>query len=105
MITGFGKRKEKRLETGTDREPKAAHDAHHILDDVAAIVGLQAGGLMMIRSVVLFTHVVGVLVLFIGIAIEWLSLESLRGSTTTEHASSWAKLYGYCTGCTASHSR
>ena len=73
---------------------QGAHDAHRFLDEASAVVGLQAGGLMMIRSVVLFTHVVGVLVLFIGIAIEWLSLESLRGSTTTEHASSWAKLYG-----------
>ena len=49
---------------------------------------------MIIRSVVLFTHVVGMLVLFIGIAFEWLSLESLRRSTTSEHASSWARLYG-----------
>ena len=49
---------------------------------------------MIIRSVVLFTHVVGVLVLFIGIAIEWLSLESLRRSTTSEHAASWVRLYG-----------
>jgi hypothetical protein len=48
---------------------------------------------MIIHSVVLFTHV-GMLVLFIGIAFEWLSLESLRGSTTSEHASSWVRLYG-----------
>ena len=48
---------------------------------------------MIIRSIVLFAHVVGVLVLFIGIALEWLSLESLRRSTTWEHASSWARLY------------
>jgi hypothetical protein len=48
---------------------------------------------MIIRSVVLFTHVVGVLVLFIGMALEWLSLESLRRSTTSEHASSWVRLY------------
>jgi hypothetical protein len=49
---------------------------------------------MIIRSLVLFIHVVGVLVLFIGIAFEWLSLESLRRSTTSEHASSWVRLYG-----------
>jgi uncharacterized membrane protein len=49
---------------------------------------------MIIRSVVLFTHVVGMLVLFISIAFEWLSLESLRRSTTSEHASSWVRLYG-----------
>jgi uncharacterized membrane protein len=49
---------------------------------------------MIIQSVVLFTHVVGELVLFIGIAFEWLSLESLRRSTTSEQASSWVRLYG-----------
>ena len=49
---------------------------------------------MVIRSVVLFFHVIGVLVLFIGIAFEWLSLESLRRSTTSEHASSWVRLHG-----------
>jgi hypothetical protein len=46
----------------------------------------------MIRSVALFTHVVGMLVLFIGIAFEWLGLESLRRATTPEHASSWVRL-------------
>ena len=46
----------------------------------------------MIRSVALFTHVIGMLVLFIGIAVEWLGLESLRRATTAEHASSWARL-------------
>lgn len=49
---------------------------------------------MIIRSVVLFIHVIGVLVLFIGIAFEWLSLESFRRSTTSEHASSWVRLHG-----------
>jgi hypothetical protein len=37
------------------------------------LAGLQAGATMTIRWVVLFTHVVGMLVLFIGIAFEWLS--------------------------------
>ena len=46
----------------------------------------------MIRSVALFTHVIGMLVLFIGIAVEWLGLESLRRATTPAHASSWARL-------------
>lgn len=46
----------------------------------------------MIRSVALFTHVIGMLVLFIGIAVEWLGLESLRRATTLEHASSWVRL-------------
>jgi membrane protein required for beta-lactamase induction len=49
---------------------------------------------MMIRSVVLFIHVIGVLVLFIGIAFEWLSLESLRRPATSEHASTWVRLHG-----------
>ena len=35
---------------------------------------------MIIRSVVLFTHVVGMLVLFIGIAFEWLSTELGRSA-------------------------
>ena len=48
---------------------------------------------MITRSVVLFTHVFGVLVLFIAIALEWLSLESLRRTTTSEHATSWVRLY------------
>jgi uncharacterized membrane protein len=48
---------------------------------------------MIIRSLVLFIHVVGMLVLFIGIAFEWLSLESLRRATTSEHASSSVRLY------------
>jgi len=46
----------------------------------------------MIRSVALFTHVIGMLVLFIGIAIEWLGLEPLRRAATPEHASSWVRL-------------
>jgi uncharacterized membrane protein len=39
------------------------------------------------RSVVLFVHVVGVLALFVGLALEWLSLESLRRSTARAEAS------------------
>jgi hypothetical protein len=46
----------------------------------------------MIRSVVLFVHVVGMLVLFVGMAFEWLSLASLRRSTTPEHATPWVRL-------------
>ena len=49
---------------------------------------------MTIHSVVLFTHVVGVLALFIGMAFEWLSLTSLRRATTSEQASSWVRLHG-----------
>jgi uncharacterized membrane protein len=57
------------------------------------MAGRQAEATMMIRSVVLFMHVLGMLVLFIAIAIEWLSLESLRRATTAEHASSWVGLH------------
>ena len=46
----------------------------------------------MIRSVVLFTHVVGMLLLFVGFAFEWLSLKALRRATTLEHAASWVRL-------------
>lgn len=46
----------------------------------------------MIRSVVLFAHVIGILVLFIGMAFEWLSLESLRRATSSEEASPWVRL-------------
>jgi hypothetical protein len=46
----------------------------------------------MIRSVVLFTHVVGMLLLFVGLAFEWLSLKALRRAMTLEHASSWVRL-------------
>jgi hypothetical protein len=46
----------------------------------------------MIRSVVLFTHVIGMLVLFVGFALEWLSLESLQRATTSGQASSWVRL-------------
>ena len=46
----------------------------------------------MVRSVVLFTHVIGMLVLFISIAFEWLTLESLRRATTSEQASSLVRL-------------
>ena len=41
---------------------------------------------MMIRSVALFAHIVGMVVLFIGLALEWLSLESLRRSTSSQGA-------------------
>jgi uncharacterized membrane protein len=44
---------------------------------------------MIVRSVVLFAHIVGMLALFIGLALEWLSLESLRRSTTPAHGLPW----------------
>jgi len=47
---------------------------------------------MMFRSVALFAHVVGMLVLFVGLAFEWLSLESLQRSHSTQAASAIAVL-------------
>jgi len=44
---------------------------------------------MMVRSVLLFVHIVGMLGLFVGLALEWLSLESLRRSTTLIQGSLW----------------
>src|SRR5436190_9008232 len=53
---------------------------------------VSTGDNVMIRSVVLFTHVVGMLLLFVGFAFEWLSLKALRRATTLEHAASWVRL-------------
>lgn len=47
---------------------------------------------MVIRSVVLFAHVVGMLVLFVGLALEWISLESLRRSSVPGAGSRWVSL-------------
>jgi hypothetical protein len=47
---------------------------------------------MMIRSVLLFVHIVGVLTLFIGLALEWLSLASLRKANTPTQALPWVKV-------------
>ena len=58
----------------------------------------------MMRSVVLFTHVIGMVLLFIGVAFEWVSLESLRRATTSEHALSWATLQDKLPRVYASHS-
>jgi uncharacterized membrane protein len=45
----------------------------------------------MIRSLVLFAHVIGVLVLFGGLGLEWLSLGSLRQSTARAEAMPWVR--------------
>jgi hypothetical protein len=45
----------------------------------------------MIRSLILFGHVVGVLALFIGLGLEWLSLESVRRSTDAVEARLWVR--------------
>ena len=46
----------------------------------------------MIRSLVLFTHVVGVLALFVGLGLEWISLGGIQRSTTRAEASPWLRL-------------
>jgi hypothetical protein len=43
----------------------------------------------MVRSVALFAHIIGMLVLFVGLAFEWVSLESIRRSATQAHALPW----------------
>src|SRR6476469_9032632 len=48
----------------------------------------------MIRSVVLFAHVVGVLGLFIGLGVEWLSLNAVQRSTTRDEALRWVRMSG-----------
>ncbi len=45
----------------------------------------------MFRSLILFVHVVGVLMLFVGLGLEWLSLQSLRRATTRAEALSWVR--------------
>jgi hypothetical protein len=46
----------------------------------------------MIRSLVLFTHVVGVLALFVGLALEWIAMNGIRRSTTLAEAAPWLRL-------------
>jgi uncharacterized membrane protein len=43
----------------------------------------------MVRSVALFAHIVGMLVLFTGLAFEWLSLESIRRSASMAQVAPW----------------
>src|SRR5215475_6533611 len=47
---------------------------------------------MVIRSVILFAHIVGMLVLFVGLALEWISLESLRKSSVLGTGSRWVSV-------------
>jgi uncharacterized membrane protein len=49
---------------------------------------------MVVRSVVLFAHIVGMLVLFVGLALEWLSLEFLQRSTAPGQGSPWVSVLG-----------
>jgi len=46
----------------------------------------------MIRSLVLFTHVVGVLALFVGLGLEWIGLDGVQRSTTRAEALPWLRL-------------
>ena len=46
----------------------------------------------MIRSLVLFAHVVSVLALFVGLGLEWLSLDALRRSTARVEALRWLRV-------------
>ena len=46
----------------------------------------------MIRSLVLFTHVVGVLALFVGLGLEWIGLGGIRRSTRRAEALPWLRL-------------
>jgi hypothetical protein len=46
----------------------------------------------MIRSFVLFGHVVGVLAMFVALALEWVSVESVRRSTARSEAVPWLRV-------------
>ena len=46
----------------------------------------------MVRSLTLFVHLVGVLGLFVGLGLEWFSLESLRRATSRGEALSWVRV-------------
>jgi uncharacterized membrane protein len=47
---------------------------------------------MIVRSLALFVHIVGMLVLFGGMGVEWLILGALRRSTTQQQASLWLRV-------------
>ena len=46
----------------------------------------------MIRSLMLFTHVVGVLALFVGLGLEWIGLGGVQRSATRAEALPWLRL-------------
>ena len=48
--------------------------------------------LEMIRSLMLFTHVVGVLALFVGLGLEWIGLGGVQRSATRAEALPWLRL-------------
>ncbi len=47
----------------------------------------------MIRSLLLFAHIVGMVALFVGLGLELVSLEFLRRSGTRSEASPWIRIY------------
>ncbi len=46
----------------------------------------------MIPSLTLFVHIAGMLTLFVGLGLEWVSLDGLRRSITREQAMPWLRL-------------
>jgi len=46
----------------------------------------------MIRSLVLFVHVVGVLALFVGLGLEWLSLDAVQRASVRAEALRWVRV-------------
>ena len=48
----------------------------------------------MIPSLTLFVHIVGMLTLFVGLGLEWASLDGLQRSITREQAEPWLRLVG-----------
>ena len=51
------------------------------------------GAQMTIRTVILFVHVVGMLVLFGGLGLEWLTVNTLKRSTSPDQASPWVSVF------------
>jgi hypothetical protein len=47
---------------------------------------------VMIRSLVLFTHVVAVMGLFVGLVLEWFVLDGMRRAATREEGITWIRL-------------
>jgi hypothetical protein len=47
---------------------------------------------VMIRSLVLFAHVVGVIGLFVGLVLEWFALDAMRRAATREEGITWVRL-------------
>jgi hypothetical protein len=47
---------------------------------------------VMIRSLVLFTHVVAVIGLFVGLVLEWFALDAMRRAATRQEGITWVRL-------------